>query len=128
MSSQNNLKDIPPIEHQDSLPPTNIGRGHPEYHFVQSILELQKTIVETKVAVESINISIGTLKDDVKSIKTKVEDLVSWRNKILGGALTLGFLLTFGFGVAKLLDGVPINFGVKNVSPAEVLLPTAPPK
>jgi uncharacterized membrane protein len=84
--------------------------------------------VETKVAVESINISIGTLKDDVKSIKTKVEDLVSWRNKILGGALTLGFLLTFGFGVAKLLDGVPINFGVKNVSPAEVLLPTAPPK
>ncbi len=128
MSSQNNFKDTPPIEHQDSLPSTSIGRGHPEYHFVQSVLELQKTMVETKIAVESINISIGTLKDDVKSVKTKVEDLVSWRNKILGGALTLGFLLTLGFSVVKLLDGVSINFGDKHKSPTEVLLPTAPAK
>lgn len=96
-------------EEQDKVPtqpqaePPRIGIGHPEYHFVQAVMELQKTMAETKAAV-------NVMAADVRSVKTKVEDLVNWKNRIIGGAVVIGFILTIIFGASKLLSGISITF------------------
>lgn len=45
----------------------------------------------------------------VNSTKAKVEDLVNWKNKILGGAFVLGAVITvFGFLIGKFSSYVTI--------------------
>lgn len=67
--------------------PKDIGFGHPEYQFVQSIMEMQKSLGE-------INASIKTLNASVASANTKVDDLVKWKNMILGGAIVIGVIFS----------------------------------
>ena len=67
--------------------PAAIGYGHPEYQFVQSIMEMQKSLGE-------INASIVALSKSVESTKSKVDDLVNWKHKILGGAVVAGALIS----------------------------------
>ena len=82
--------------------PRSIGYGHPEYQFVQSIMEMQKSLGE-------INASILALTKTVDSTKSKVDELVTWKNMVFGGAITLGFLITIVIAVIKLFDHNPIN-------------------
>lgn len=83
--------------------PTSIGYGHPEYHFVQSISEMQKSLGE-------INSSIKALEKSVESTKSKVEDLVKWKNMILGGAIVAGVLISvFVFLLSKVSDYVTLK-------------------
>src|SRR6266568_1580257 len=63
--------------------PSVIGYGHPEYQFVQAVMEMQKSLGE-------INASIQSLRADVGGIKSKVDNLVAWKHMILGGAIVLG--------------------------------------
>lgn len=79
------------------LPPQDIGRGHPEYHFVQSILELQRTLGE-------IQASIRHLTGVAESTKAKVDDLVKWKHMIIGGVATAGFLLGLMFAAIRWLN------------------------
>lgn len=82
--------------------PRSIGYGHPEYQFVQSIMEMQKSLGE-------INASIQALTKTVDSTKSKVDELVTWKNMVFGGAITLGFIITIAIAVIKLFDHNPIS-------------------
>ncbi len=82
--------------------PRSIGYGHPEFQFVQSIMEMQKSLGE-------INASIQALNKTVDSTKTKVDDLVNWKNMIFGGAITIGFLIGFSVTIFKIFEHAPIN-------------------
>ena len=67
--------------------PTAIGYGHPEYQFVQAIMEMQKSIGEVKASVDA-------LRAVVEGTKSKVDDLVNWKHKIIGGVAVLSVFLT----------------------------------
>ena len=83
--------------------PTGIGYGHPEYQFVQSIMEMQKSLGE-------INASILGLGKSIDSTKAKVDDLVNWKNRILGGAIVLGVVISvLVFAVTKAWDYISIK-------------------
>lgn len=82
--------------------PKSIGYGHPEYQFVQSIMEMQKSLGE-------INASILALNKTVDSTKSKVDDLVTWKNMIFGGAITIGFLIGLAVTLFKIFEHAPLN-------------------
>lgn len=83
--------------------PIGIGYGHPEYQFVQSIMEMQKSLGE-------INASITTLGKSVDSTKAKVDDLVKWKNMILGGVIaTTAIISSLIFLVSKASDYITIK-------------------
>jgi hypothetical protein len=83
--------------------PTAIGYGHPEYQFVQAVMEMQKSIGEVKASIDS-------LRTVVDSTKSKVDDLVNWKHKIIGGAAVLGVIVTLvGFFIGKFWEYVTIK-------------------
>lgn len=85
------------------IEPKNIGYGHPEYQFVQSIMEMQKSLGE-------INASIKTLSSSISSTNSKVDDLVKWKNMILGGAIVVGVLLSGSYIIiSKAADYLTIS-------------------
>ncbi|MFN0302782.1 MAG: hypothetical protein ACKVQU_20800 [Burkholderiales bacterium] len=96
--------------------PRGVGYGHPEFNFIQGLMEVQKALGE-------IHGSIADLKKSVDGTKSKVDDLVAWKNKILGGAIVLGVVASgLGFVIAKFSDYVTIKppsspAGVTQVSP-----------
>ena len=107
------MSQIPPKSDKESsdeapasipqTPPPSIGYGHPEFHFVQSIMEMQKSLGE-------INASISSLGKSVESIKSKVDDLVKWKNMILGGAIATGAILSIIFFIlTKASEYITIN-------------------
>lgn len=101
--------------------PTGIGYGHPEYQFVQSIMEMQKSLGE-------INASIASLGKSVESTKTKVDDLVKWKNMILGGVLVAGVLISgFSFLIAKVSDYIMIKPSAVQIIQAPPVTPPAQP-
>ena len=97
MSSNSSKSNLTDDEAPASIPqtsPRSIGYGHTEYQFIQSIMEMQKSLGE-------INASIQTLNKAVEGTKSKVDDLVKWKNMIMGGAITIGFLLGLGLTFFK---------------------------
>ncbi|MFZ6801954.1 hypothetical protein [Undibacterium sp. Di24W] len=78
--------------------------GHGDHSFtLQAIMEMQKTLGELNSKFENLNSSVN-------STKSKVEDLVTWKNKILGGAIALGIIGTLlGFLITKGWDYVSIK-------------------
>ena len=54
--------------------------------------------------------SFDSLKMSVDGMKSKVDDLVNWKHRILGGAVVLGMVITvFAFFVGKFWDYVTIK-------------------
>jgi hypothetical protein len=78
--------------------PSMLGMGMPGHDFtLQAVMELQKSVGE-------MNANLQALKGSVDSIKTKVDDLVGWKHKILGGAAVLAVVvaaLSFLMGKAS---------------------------
>jgi len=105
-----------------SLPqstPSRIGYGHPEYNFVQSVMEMQKSIGDVNVNLEraigqvnasvtSIKVAVDQLTKTVDSTKAKVDELVRWRAYILGACATVGvifgLLLLAGKGLSDYIS------------------------
>lgn len=83
--------------------PRHIGYGHPEYAFVQAIMELQKSLGEIKAEIQALNVTTDNTQSKVIDLGKKVDDLVKWKHMILGGAVALGFVLGLGLAVIKLL-------------------------
>ena len=101
--------------------PTSIGYGHPEYHFVQSISEMQKSLGE-------INSSIKTLDKSIESTKSKVDDLVKWKNMILGGAIVAGVLISgFAYLLSKVSEYVTFKAPPTQTMQAPVAIQPSPP-
>lgn len=95
--------DTPTPSSTPQTTPKDIGFGHPEYHFVQSIMEMQKSLGE-------INASIKDLNRSVDSTKAKVDDLVKWKHMVVGGAIVLGIFIGGIFTIgSKVFDHVSFN-------------------
>jgi hypothetical protein len=84
---------------QASEPPA-IGRGHPEYHFVQAIMELKTTIhqmdTEQKVTAAKMEVKLEAIAEQVKATNSKlsgVEADVSGFKRIQHTAKVVGWLV-----------------------------------
>lgn len=53
---------------------------------LQAIMELQKSVGE-------MNANMQSMKSSIDGIKTKVDDLVGWKHKILGGAAAIAVVI-----------------------------------
>lgn len=109
-------QETPPTGLPQTTPDHGVGYGHPEYHFVEAVMQLQTTLhqmnADHKVSTAKLESKIDHLTGAVDSTKTKVDDLVRWKTLILGGAAVLGFVMA---GVFSLY----IKFGDRiSVAPA----------
>lgn len=82
MNNPNFLDDGPPATPPQTPPPTDIGQGHPQYYFTQGLLELQKSFVKTET-------SIISLSTKVEDLGNKIDVLMDWKAKIVGGTFVL---------------------------------------
>ena len=96
------------------VPPPAIGTGLHDHSFtLQAIMELQKSVAE-------INTNLLNLKSSVDSTKSKVDDLVGWKNRIIGGAIVLGIVGTLlGFVISKAGDYVTLKPPAQAMAPAK---------
>jgi hypothetical protein len=88
--------------------------GQPGHDFtLQVVVELQKTLGET-------NAHLKNLQGAVDGLKAKVDDLVGWKNKILGGVAALGAVIAvLGFLAGKASDYVTITAPAPAPAPAQ---------
>lgn len=91
--------DLLPPPQQATEPPF-IGRGHPEYHFVQAIMELKSTIhkmdTDQKVSMTRMEEKMSALKESIESSKKKlssIESDVSEFKQIRHTAKVVGWLV-----------------------------------
>jgi hypothetical protein len=103
--------DDAPATVPQTTPPA-IGYGHPEYHFVQSISEVNKTlgVLEAKLEAlkESSNSSeikqdIRELKSDMGKIKDELHSAKIWILSLFGAGF-LALLVVFSVGYLRLSD------------------------
>lgn len=95
--------DIQPTPEATQTPPDpQIGRGHPEYHFVQSLLSLQQSIGHLTGTVERIEKRLDRIDDRFD----EVEKQLSRINMILFAAgVVLAIILgVSGFTIDKAWD------------------------
>ena len=124
-----NQEGTPPPFTASTEPPKGVGYGHPEFHFIESLMELNRNIgkmdTDQKVAMACLEEQLKSVKESTESTKKKVEDLVRWRFMILGGAVALGAVCTAMFGLfTKFGDRVSLQ---SNASPSVVMpLQTTP--
>lgn len=84
---------------RSSPPPRGFGYGHPEFHFIQAIMEMQKSLARSMQPFNTCApIWMGATLDDVSARR-----LGQWKHMILGCAITLGFVVGLGLAVVKLL-------------------------
>jgi len=106
-----------------SIPETtpSPGFGAREHSFtLQAIMELQKSMGE-------LNATVNGMKSTLDSVKIKVDGLVAWKHAIVGGAITLGVVVTvLVFLLSRASDFV--TFKTPPVAPAAVApVPTPAP-
>lgn len=66
---------------------------------LQAVIEMQKTLGE-------LTSNIQTLTKSVESNKSKVDDLVQWKNMILCGAIMIGAIVAvLACGIWRMCDG-----------------------
>ena len=103
-AAQNN-DDVP--QTPQTTPPSFSHTNHDHSFTLQTVLELQKSVGE-------INANLQALKSSVDSTKTKVDELIGWKHKIVGGAVVLGAVCTIlGFAVSKASDYITIKSPVQ---------------
>ena len=86
------------------------------------VLELQKSMGQATEA-------ITTLTKSVDGVKAKVDDLVNWKHRIVGGAAVFGLVCTvLGFGIAKFWDYFSIRLPVAVSAPATPQPSVSPPQ
>lgn len=102
--------------------------GQPNHDFtLQAVMEMQKTVGE-------LNASVQALKGSVDGVKVKVDDLVSWKHKIIGGVAVLSIVATIlGFLIAKASEYVTLKPGVvtstvPSITPPSPAAPVPVPK
>lgn len=80
-------------------------------------MELQKSVAE-------MNATLIATKAAVDGLKSKVDDLIAWKHKILGGAVVLGAVLAFiAFVAGKASEYVTLRPVATAQAPAATLPP-----
>jgi hypothetical protein len=116
-------QSAPPTTDQTEQPPVDHYRRVLDYDVgVSMLMEMQSTLAR-------LDEKFNGLRSSVDSMKGKVEDLVGWKNKILGGAIILGAVCSItGFGIAKFSSYVTIRTPHETHKTAEPSpAPAAPP-
>jgi hypothetical protein len=92
--------------------------AHSDHSFtLQAVMELHKSTGEMKAAIEGLTTVVG-------GVKTKVDDLISWKNMIVGGAAVLGVVFTLmGFAIGKFWDYITIK---APAAPVAIVAPHVP--
>lgn len=108
--------------------PIGIGAGLPGHDFtLQAVMELQKSVGE-------INANLQAMKSSLDSVKSKVDDLVGWKNKILGGFAVLAVVITFlwyvgskasEYVILKPSTPIPIAPSAQEAQPAPIQIQQA---
>lgn len=75
-----------PPDEKGQPPAGNIGYGHPEYHFVQHVVELQKTVTRIEVTLEKVEKST----EDTKAKVSRFEKVMYAAGVILVIAIGVG--------------------------------------
>lgn len=83
--------------------------SHQDHSFtLQAVMEMQKSIGELKATITDNTSAIN-------SMRAKVDGLVEWKNKILGGAVVLGAVIALAaFLISKFSDYVTISAPVSH--------------
>lgn len=99
-----------------STPVQPVQHGYRDHSFtLQAIMELQKSVGE-------MNANLQALKTSVDGVKGKVDDLVNWKHKIIGGAAVAGAIIAvLAFLATKAADYVSIK------TPSTQVTPVSPP-
>ena len=86
------------------VPPPQVATGQFDHSFtLQAIMDLQKSFAE-------VNTNVTALRQGVEALKSKVDDLIAWKNRILGGAIVLGFVgAVLGFLISKASDYIMLR-------------------
>lgn len=94
--------------------PSAQGFGLHSHDFtLQSVMELQKSVGE-------LNANISSMKSSIDGMKAKVEDLVGWKNKVLGGAAALLFLGgLLGWAASKVSSYIELRPPVQHSTQAD---------
>lgn len=94
-----------------STPVQPVQHGYQDHSFtLQAIMELQKSVGE-------MNANLQAMKGTIDGVKSKVDDLVSWKHMIIGGAAVFGVVATvIVFVVTKASDYITIKAPVANVT------------
>ena len=100
--------------------PYGIGAGQPGHDFtLQAVMELQKSVAE-------MNSSLVAVRASVDSMKSKLDDLMVWKNKIIGGAIVLGAVVTLlGFLTGKASEYLTLKPIAATTGSAPVQMPQA---
>lgn len=94
-ATRQSADDEAPATLPQIAPPPRIGQGHPDFTVFQGLMDLQRSVAEVKASVEALT-------KTVDGTKSKVDKLVEWKNKILGGAMVLGAVIAlFAFLITK---------------------------
>ena len=119
-ATRSKATDEAPASVPQTTPPA-IGYGHPEYQFVQAILEMQKSLGE-------INASLVALNKSVDGVKAKVDKLEEWKNMIFGGAIVAGVLISVAsYMLSKASEYVTFKAPATQLAPAVPAPPIATP-
>lgn len=99
--------------------PASLGYGGSNHDFtLQAVMEMQKSVGE-------LNANMQAMRSSLDGLKGKVDDLVGWKNKILGGVAVLLAVSGFvGWALAKASDYVTIRVPAGT---STVIAPVAPP-
>ena len=131
-TARNHQEDGEPQRPPVTEPHPHIGRGHPEYHFVQSLMELSAVMhrmdADQKVSAARMESKLDALKESTDSTKKKVDDLVRWKTLILGGAVVLGVVVSSVFALyVKFSDRIAIALADGHQSAPGQTAPPPPP-
>jgi hypothetical protein len=102
-------KERPEREEETSRERTELGEGSAALGKSDHSFTLQ-AIMELKGSMGELKSSFNSLRDAIEGMKSKVDDLVSWKNRILGGAVVVGAVLTVAaFFIGKFFEYVTIK-------------------
>ena len=91
---------------------------------LQAIMELQRSLGE-------LNANVVALKSSIDGVKNKVDDLVSWKHKIIGGVAVAGAVIAIlTFAITKAADYVTFKSPTQPqaTAPAQPVPPAVPGK
>lgn len=112
----------PTIPDPPQAPPPEYSGGEQTW-MLHLVVQLGKDMAVVGTKVDALHTSFD-------SVKTKVEDLTAWKNKVIGGAVVVfGLGGVFGYGAKMLIEAMaarPATPQALQPAPPQAALPPAP--
>ena len=110
-------------ETQPQVTPRAIGMGHPEYNFINGLMELQKSSARTDATIESLQKTL----DETKTKVSRIEKTVYIATGIIVVAVAVGgWTVNSAKDVAMMY--IKASIDAQQAKPVPLLPPAAPSK